>query len=66
VDYFVQSIKLGRTDGENSFRSALQTDQLVAMLLEAESGISGQHSVEISPIPARRSGLWSRLIGERT
>jgi hypothetical protein len=36
------------------------------MLLEAESGISAQRSVEIYPTPARRSGLWSRLIGERT
>jgi len=37
IDYFVQSIKTGRTDGENSFRSALQADRVVAMIL-AEGG----------------------------
>ena len=66
VDYFVQSIKLGRTNGENSFRSALQTDRLVAMLLETESSPGQQRAIETAPIPGRRAGLWSRLIGERT
>lgn len=37
IDYFVQSIKAGRTEGENSFRSALQTDRVVAMI-QAEGG----------------------------
>jgi hypothetical protein len=66
VDYFVQSIKLGRTDGENSFRSALQTDRLVAMLLEAEKSPAQPRAADITPLPARRAGLWSRLTGERT
>jgi predicted dehydrogenase len=66
VDYFVQSIKLGRTDGENTFRSALQTDQLVDMLLQAESGAVAPRAVEITPTPDRRGGFWSRLVGERT
>jgi predicted dehydrogenase len=63
VDYFVQSIKLGRLDGENSFRSALQTDRLVAQLLETESGAATQRAAENAAIPGRRGGLWSRLVG---
>ncbi len=64
IDYFVQSIKQGRTDGENTFRSALETDQLVAMLLESEAG-APQRAYEPAAVPERRGGLWSRLIGER-
>ena len=64
IDYFVQSIKLGRTDGENTFSSALETDQLVAMLLENESG-APQRAHEPAMAPERRTGLWARLIGER-
>lgn len=66
VDYFVQSIKLGRTNGENSFRSALQTDRLVSMLLEAESNPGQQRAADVASVPGRRSGLWSRLVGDRT
>jgi scyllo-inositol 2-dehydrogenase (NADP+) len=33
IDYFAQSIKQARANGQNSFRSALQTDQVLAMLL---------------------------------
>lgn len=65
IDYFVQSIKLGRFDGENSFRSALETDRLVAMLLDAEASPAAQRAVEITPAPARRGKLWARLVGER-
>ena len=32
IDYFIQSVKLGRTNGLNSFRSALDADRVVAML----------------------------------
>ena len=40
IDYFVQSIEQRRTNGQNSFQSALQADRVVAMIL-AESGGSG-------------------------
>lgn len=33
IDYFVQSMLQGRTDGQNNFRSALQADRVVAMIL---------------------------------
>lgn len=66
VNYFVQSIKLGRINGENSFRSALQTDRLVSMLLEAEINPGQQRAADVASIPGRRAGLWSRLVGDRT
>ncbi len=34
VDYFLQSIKRSRIDGINNFRSALETDRVVAMMLQ--------------------------------
>jgi predicted dehydrogenase len=34
IDYFVQSIKTGRTDGKNAFRSALDTDRVVEMIVQ--------------------------------
>jgi scyllo-inositol 2-dehydrogenase (NADP+) len=33
LDYFIKSIQAGRTDGENTFRSALETDRVVQMIL---------------------------------
>jgi hypothetical protein len=33
IDYFVQSIKSQRLTGQNTFRSALQVDRLVSMIL---------------------------------
>lgn len=60
IDYFVQSIQTGRKDNINSFRSAVQTDLLVAKIL----GAAG-HEVETSTTlgRTRRRGLWSRLFG---
>lgn len=56
IDYFVQSVLGRRLDGQNSFRSALQADRVVAMI-QAESG--GQGPVATAAAPAR--GLISRL-----
>jgi predicted dehydrogenase len=33
IDYFAQSISIGRIDGENNFASALESDRIVAMIL---------------------------------
>lgn len=64
IDYFVQSVKAGRTDGENSFSSALQADRVVAMIL-AESGAGGDAApgagLTTSAPPAK--GLLSRIFG---
>jgi scyllo-inositol 2-dehydrogenase (NADP+) len=53
IDYFVQSIKAGRLDGANTFRSALDTDRVVRML--------------VAPAPAESNGkgcgLSSRIFG---
>lgn len=49
IDYFVQSIKEKRTNGQNSFKSALATDKIVEMILsESETG-------EKAPVPAARA-----------
>jgi scyllo-inositol 2-dehydrogenase (NADP+) len=60
IDYWAQSIMSKRFDGESSFRSALDTDRVVAM-------ITGQ-SPEPLGLPPNRSGnvkrgLLSRLAG---
>ncbi len=65
IDYFVQSIKQRRTDGENCFQSALQADRVVSMIL-AESAVAVSAS---GPAAGRNSsaspakGLWARLFG---
>ena len=56
IDYFAASIAAGRTNGQNTFESALQADRVVAMLL----GQAEQASA--SPVAPRR-GLWSRIAG---
>ncbi len=63
IDYFVQSIKLRRVDGENSFRSALQADRVVAMILAGSADASGAGG----PTPGLASGapvaktFWARF-----
>jgi predicted dehydrogenase len=42
IDYFIQSIKQRRTDGTNSFRSALATDRVVALMLDGGRGAAPQ------------------------
>ena len=70
IDYFVQSIRLGRTDGENSFKSALQADRVVDMVLQSARGpafapqghapAAGHRPV---PVPVMRKGLFARIFG---
>ncbi len=40
VDHFARSIELGRTDGQNTFRSALATDKFVRMILAQGEGVT--------------------------
>jgi predicted dehydrogenase len=56
IDYFAQSIAARRTDGENTFRSALAADRVVSMIAGQTTG------ARTAPLarPQRR-GLWSRL-----
>ncbi len=60
IDYFVQSCKLGRTDGESAFHSALQADRVVGMIV-AESTRGGDAGSGITRSTAQRRGFLSRL-----
>ena len=61
IDYFVKSIQQRRTTGENNFKSALQADRVVAMIL-AETGGAGPAAGLTSSAPPAK-GLMSRLFG---
>jgi predicted dehydrogenase len=61
IDHFIGNCKTGRTDGQNTFRQALEADRVVAMML-------GQAPTSVAPPaapdtrdPAAAKGLWSRL-----
>jgi predicted dehydrogenase len=57
IDYFAESVKTRRLDGENSFASALDADRVVAMMLgEAATPDSAASA------PAAKT-VWSRLFG---
>jgi scyllo-inositol 2-dehydrogenase (NADP+) len=57
IDYFVQSILSGRTDGQSHFGSALDTDRVVAQIL---NGGSSSLPAVVAPQP---KGFWARLFG---
>jgi predicted dehydrogenase len=62
IDRFVQDVKLRRTDGVNSFTSALAADRVVEMLLrDAESPRASGSTAPLpqSPVAARRGLLAS-------
>lgn len=63
IDYFVKSIRQRRTDGENSFESALETDRVVAMILAQEAGGAPQSAAEPTVIGAPRKRLLNKLFG---
>lgn len=55
IDHFVESVERGRRDGENGFRSALQTDRVVQMLQAGETAPA---------VAAARSRGWlARILG---
>ena len=59
VDYFMHSVQQRRLDGENSFRSALQADRVVGMIL-AESVAASPQGLKTARLPPAR-GFWQRL-----
>ena len=70
IDYFAQSIKARRTDGENTFRSALDADRVVAMILAdgaSASGASGSSGITpvggVATQQAAPKGFFARLRG---
>jgi predicted dehydrogenase len=63
IDYFVRSIQMQRTDGENTFRSALEADRVVEMLLgEAAAERATPAESRAARQPATR-GFLARLFG---
>jgi len=62
VDHFVQNIKAKRIDGENTFRSALQADRIVSMIIGETGGSPAPMGGVATAAPARK-GLWSRVFG---
>lgn len=62
IDYFVQSIRQRRTNGTNSFRSALEADRVVEMILRSSEGreqAAPATSAKPAAEPVRR--FWERL-----
>jgi scyllo-inositol 2-dehydrogenase (NADP+) len=62
IDYFAQSIASGRLDGENTFASALQADQVVEMILAAQAGAAPSTLASAPGVAARRN-WFQRLFG---
>jgi scyllo-inositol 2-dehydrogenase (NADP+) len=60
IDYFVKGIEAKRTDNVNSFRSAMQADRLVGMIL-AEAGGGARPAPAASADKAK--GFWARRFG---
>lgn len=62
VDYFARSIEQGRLDGTNSFRSALETDRVVQMIL-AEGGVGSVRQTGAATKAQADRGFLARLFG---
>jgi len=61
IDYFAQSIKARRLDGENTFDRALDADRVVARLLDDVGATTVMPGRE--PRHTSRPSVWSRLFG---
>jgi predicted dehydrogenase len=61
IDYFVQSVRQRRTDGENSFASALQADRVVAMILAETGGRGSSLTGAVASSAPARQGFLARL-----
>lgn len=66
IDYFVKSIEQGRRDGQNSFRSALDADRVVAMILAESNGSGAAPSATIlgaSQLQPKAKSLLGKIFG---
>ncbi len=61
IDYFVQSIRLRRTNGTNSFRSALEADRVVEMILHDDGRGPRSTAAPVAPAVEPVRKLWERL-----
>jgi len=68
IDAFVQRVVTGTTKGENSFRSAADTDLVIAAIVadaeKAPTPVGGAQPVRKAPTPPARTGL-RRLLPQR-
>jgi scyllo-inositol 2-dehydrogenase (NADP+) len=62
IDHFVKNIHAKRVDGENTFRSALEADRMVSMILGETGGTATPVGGVAASLPARR-GFWASLFG---
>ncbi len=62
IDYFVRSIEQRRTDGQNTFCSALEADRVVEMILARQRGEPAP-GVVAAPRRAAPRSLWARVFG---
>ncbi|MCW5635509.1 MAG: Gfo/Idh/MocA family oxidoreductase [Rubrivivax sp.] len=70
IDHFVRRVEKRQTDGVNGFRSALDTDRVVAMIRAGENGHAGGprpgNGVAAGPSRiATKTGFWERLFGRQ-
>ena len=64
IDYFVQSIAARRTQGENCFRSALEADRIVSMIVaQGQLGSPYADTARAPVVPAGHKSVWSRIFG---
>jgi scyllo-inositol 2-dehydrogenase (NADP+) len=66
IDYFVKSVQARRTDGENTFRSALDADRVVAMILGGGAGVNTGSTAPVGGVAAHQpapKGFFARLFG---
>jgi predicted dehydrogenase len=61
IDYFVKAIENRSRDNVNSFRSALQTDKLVDMILAQANGRAAVPATAAASVRPR--GFWARVFG---
>jgi scyllo-inositol 2-dehydrogenase (NADP+) len=62
IDHFAKSIASRRADGENSFRSALQADRVVSMIVAAAGGAAPAPRRDGATM-SRKEGFLARLFG---
>ena len=65
IDYFVRSIEMRRLDGENSFRSALDADRVVSMILAGNTGQAASAAAGLSNSQPAARGFFARWFGGR-
>jgi predicted dehydrogenase len=63
IDYFVQSVKRRRVDGENNFRSALQADRVASMIMAESAGGSGVPTLGLTNNATTPKSLWAKIFG---